>query len=294
MARALGRGRLTIVANVGDDLEWMGLRVCPDLDSILYSLAGLWDRERGWGIKRETFVVRESLRARGSLAALEWFGIGDRDLALHLARTDLLSTGRTLGAATREIASRLGVADAELVPASDALSATKVRLRDGRALDFQEWYVREAARPAVAEIVHTRGPASPAFLDALGRAQTVVFAPSNPATSIGAILALRGVESAVRKAPRRIAVSPVVVARPSRSPAIAHHARARGAVLRAIGAKDSPASIAKCYAGLVDTFVLDEADRGQAAAIEKLGMSVELTDTLDEVKLARTLRDLVA
>jgi len=293
LAHALPPDTLTIVANVGDDLDWMGLRVCPDLDSITYALAGLWHRERGWGRRDETFVVRGALHALGKSESPSWFGVGDRDLALHLERTRLLREGRTLSEATREICGRLGVKGATVIPAADRPSPTWLRLRDERTVEFQEWYVREAARPEVIETVLARGPAAPAALDALAAADAVVFAPSNPMTSIGAILALEGMREAVSRAPRRIAVSPVVAARPSTSPTIEHHARARARTLRAVGCQDKPASIAGQYADLVTTFVLDEADRAESKAIESLGLAVEVGDTLDDEKLAEKLRALL-
>src|SRR5262249_36106833 len=122
LARALGRGRLTVVANVGDDLEWMGLRVCPDVDSIVYALARAWDRERGWGTRGGTFRVRD---ARASLGAPSWFGIGDVDLSLHLARTRLLASGASLTEATRHLSRSIGVTGVAIVPASDRRAPTR-------------------------------------------------------------------------------------------------------------------------------------------------------------------------
>lgn len=290
LARAIGPRRLTVIANVGDDLEWMGLRVCPDLDSILYALAGVWDAERGWGRKGETFAVRAALE---SLGASGWFGIGDRDLALHLERTLYLRSGKSLTEAIRSVARRLGVRGAEVVPASDRLAPTRLVLRDGRRLDFQEWYVRERARPPIARTLPSRAAASAAALRALAAADAVILGPSNPITSIGAILALRGVRAGVRAAGRSIAVSPVAARRRSRDPAIAHHARARRRVLEAEGLSDRPASIVQCYAGLVDCFVLDRSDHREVKAIERVGMEPVLTDLLDPHRLAQALARLV-
>ena len=293
LARELEPRALTVVANVGDDLDWMGLRVSPDLDSIVYSLAGLWHRERGWGRRDETFVVRAALHGLGRAEAPSWFGVGDRDLALHLLRSRMLGDGKTLTSATSDIAKRLGVDSAAVVPASDEPSATRVRLRDERTVDFQEWYVRDAARPEVVETLLSTSPASPAALEALSRAEAVVFAPSNPVTSIGAILALGGMREAVARAPRRIAVSPVAAGRPSQNPTVEHHARARARVLRAIGCQDRPAAIAGRYGELVTHFVIDEADRAEGPAISKLGLEVGVCDTLDDDVLARAVAKLV-
>ena len=289
LVRELDARTVTIVANVGDDIDWMGLRVCPDMDSITYALAGVWHRERGWGRRDETFAVRDAMRTIGHPDAPSWFGVGDRDLALHLERTRMLREGKTLTATTREIVSRLGVEAATVLPASDEPSATRVRLRDGRTLGFQEWYVREAARPEVVETLLAATPASPAALAALGSADVVVCAPSNPVTSIGAILAHDGMRAAIARAPRRLAVSPVAAERPSDNPTIEHHARARARLLHAIDCDDRPAAIAKHYGDLLTHFVVDEADRGEAPPISKLGLKVAVCDTLDDDALARAL-----
>jgi len=286
LSEAVGRERLTVIANVGDDLEWMGLRVCPDLDSIVYALAGSWDRERGWGRVGETFRVRDAL---GALGAPSWFGVGDGDLSLHLARSLLLGSGKSLGEATRNLSRRLGVRGVLVVPASDRWAQTRFVTRDGRRLAFQEWYVREHARPRIRRVVLSRAAASRAALGVLRRADAVVLGPSNPVTSIGAILALRGVVAAVRRAKLRIAISPVVRRRPWRSASVAHHARARARVLEAEGQRDRAVAIAARYADLVDWFVLDEADEAEASAIRRIGLQVVLADLLDEERLSRTL-----
>ena len=286
LARVLGPGRLTVIANVGDDLEWMGLRVCPDLDSITYALAGLWNGRRGWGRRGETFQVREALAA---LDHRIWFGVGDRDLALHLTRTSLLRSGRTLTQATRGVVHRFGIRGVDVVPASDASARTRFRLSDGRVLGFQEWYVRERARPLVLETLLGRAPASASALQALGAADVVVLGPSNPITSLATMLALSGMKAAVGTVPRRIAVSPVVLGRSSSSRAIAHHARARRRVLHAAGGRDRPDSIARRYAGLVETFVVDRRDEAQADGVRRAGLEPVLSELLDERMLARTI-----
>jgi LPPG:FO 2-phospho-L-lactate transferase len=291
LGREVGPGRLSVVANVGDDLDWQGVRVCPDLDSIAYALAGLWDGDRGWGRRDETFNVREGLERLG---AATWFGVGDRDLALHLERTRLLRAGRSLTQASAELARRLGIRGVALLPASDRPSPTRLRLHDGRTLPFQEWYVREHAEPEVEETLLGGGPASAEALSAVDGADCVVFAPSNPLTSIGAILALEGMAAAVRRVPVRIAVSPVVLGRPSGSTAIAHHARAREQVMRAAGGEDRPASIAARYRDLADRFVLDLTDGSEAEEIRRLGLRVEPADVLDDGALARVLARLAA
>jgi LPPG:FO 2-phospho-L-lactate transferase len=291
LGRALGARRLTVIGNVGDDLWWMGLRVCPDLDSITYAAAGLWDAKRVWGRRGETFRACEALAAVGAPA---WFHVGDADLALHLQRTRLLGCGRTLTEVTEQIARRLGVRAVSVVPASDEPAATRFVLRGGGEMAFQEWYVRRRARPALARTMLSRKAASAAALAALDVCDAVVLGPSNPVTSVGAVLALRGMTAAVRAVRRRIAVSPVVIGRRSDDRGVAHHTRARRAVLAAEGGRDRHAAIAARYRGLVDTFVLDRSDRDEADAIRRLGIEPVLADVLEAATLARTLRMLAS
>ena len=292
LSREIGSGRLSVVANVGDDLDWLGLRVCPDLDSIAYALAGLWHGDRGWGRRDETFNVRDGLERLG---APTWFAVGDHDLALHLERTRLLRSGSSLTEASAELARRLGTrGGVTLLPASDLPSPTRLRLCDGRTLTFQEWYVREHAVPEVEETLLAGGSASPAVRSALAAADAVIFAPSNPLTSIGTILALDGMASAIRSVPIRIAVSPVVLGKASTSASIAHHSRARQRVLRAAGGKDRPSSIAARYRDFVEAFVIDAADGSEADEIRRLGLRVEPADVLDDGALARVLGRLAA
>ncbi len=272
-----------MIANVGDDLDWMGLRVCPDLDSILYALAGLWDGERGWGRRGETFRVQLAL---GRFARDNWFGIGDADLSLHLARTTRLRAGATLGAAMARVGRRLGVRGVNVIPASDERCETRIRLADGRVVAFQEWYVRDRAEPRVRETLHARGRPAGAALLALRRAAAVIFAPSNPVSSIEPILALAGMRAAVGSVPVRIAVSPVVCRTASADESVHHHARARRRLLGAQGRRDTPTDIARGYAGLVGRFLLDRVDASEAPAIRRAGIQPVLADLLDGEALA--------
>jgi LPPG:FO 2-phospho-L-lactate transferase len=282
-------GHLSVIANTGDDLTWFGLRVCPDVDAILYSLAGLWNAEAGWGRRGETFRTRDALTDLGSPP---WFNVGDLDLALHLLRTELLRSGKTLTEATRELARRLRVQGATVIPASDQPQETHVVLQDGRLLHFQEWYVKESARPPVRQVRVPHGPASPAALDALRHADAVILGPSNPASSIGPILSRHGLTDLVRQVRCRIAVSPVVLGISPPDAAVSHHARARQQLLTPGGAEDTPEGIAKLYAGLVQYFVLDRTDSSQVSEIEQLGLNPVTCDLLDSAQLARTLADL--
>jgi LPPG:FO 2-phospho-L-lactate transferase len=273
---ALGSGRLTVIANVGDDLDWLGLRVCPDIDSVLYALAGVWDTERGWGRRDETWAVRDALGDG------QWFNVGDRDLATHIRRTDLVRRGSTLTNATAALAEGLGADGVTVLPASDEPAETHVVTADGRRLHFQEWYVREHAEPELAAVEHAAAPAAPAALAALAAADRVIVGPSSPVASIEPILALQGMRAAVAAVPERIAVSPVVAAVEPADAGARHHARARERLLAAQGCAHEPAAIAARYAQLVQCFVLDRAD---AAAIE----GAVLGELLDPAALAVTL-----
>lgn len=286
MSEIVPSGKLTVIANVGDDLTWFGLRICPDVDSILYSLAGLWNQAAGWGLRGETFRVRDTLAA---LNSQPWFNVGDLDLAFHLLRTDLLRSGLTLTEATRELARRLRIQHVKVIPASDQPRETHVVLEDGRVLHFQEWYVKESAQPPVRQVQVSRGPASPAALEALHDADTVILGPSSPVASVGPILALDGVRDAVQRAPCRIAVCPVVLGVGPTDNAVSHHARARQRLLAAEGAVDAPVDIAKRYAGLVQHFVLDRTDTQYVTEIRRLALNPVTCDLLSPNELANLL-----
>jgi LPPG:FO 2-phospho-L-lactate transferase len=282
-------GQLSVIANTGDDLTWFGLRICPDVDAILYSLAGLWNAEAGWGRHGESFRTRDALT---DLSARPWFNVGDLDLAFHLLRTELLHTGMTPTEVTRELTRRLRVQGVTVIPASDQPHETHVALLDGRLLHFQEWYVRESALPLVQEVRIPHGSASPAALEALRRADAVVIGPSNPVSSIEPILTRHGLTDLMRQVRCRIAVCPVVLGISSSDAGISHHARARERLLSAAGAVDTPEGIARLYAGLVQHFVLDAADSAQVPEIKRIGLNPVTCDLLNPTELARTLADL--
>jgi LPPG:FO 2-phospho-L-lactate transferase len=279
-------GHLRVIANVGDDLTWFGLRVCPDVDSILYSLAGLWNQTAGYGVRGETFHTLDRL---SDLDCRPWFNVGDRDLALHLLRTAFLQSGLTLTEATQELARRLGIQDVEVIPASDEPGETHVVLEDGRVLHFQEWYVKERGQPPVRQVRMARGSASPAALEALYTADTVILGPSSPVASVGPILALDEVRDAVLRAARRIAVCPVARHTGPVSDAVAHHSGARQRLLAAEGAADAPVDIAERYADLVQHFVLDRRDDRYLTAIRRLGLNPVTCDLLSPSELAGVL-----
>src|SRR5579884_591342 len=205
----LAPGQLSIIVNTGDDLTWWGLHVSPDLDSVMYGLAGMLSRERGWGIEGETLAC---LEAAGRLGLPTWFQLGDRDLALHLARTELLRSGKTLSEATADLGHRLGIA-AAVLPMTDARVETRVRTSAGE-LHFQEYFVRERHRPeplAVRFAGVEKSQPAPGVLAAIAAAEAIVIAPSNPITSIGPILAVPGIRAALRRTTAPVAaISPII------------------------------------------------------------------------------------
>jgi LPPG:FO 2-phospho-L-lactate transferase len=268
-------GGVVVVGNTGDDLRMHGLAVSPDLDSVAYTLAGLADEERGWGLSGETWNVGEALARLGEPG---WFALGDRDIATHLLRTRLLAEGATLSAATAEVCRRLGV-PVRLLPMSDQRVETRVEVDgpDGpEDLGFQEWWVGRQARDPVRRVRFegvARARPAPGVLEAIATANGIVLCPSNPVVSIAPILAVPGVRDAIQAAPCRVvAVTPIVGGAPVRGMA--------DRLLPAWGVEVSARGVAGLYAGLADAFVLDAVDAGQAGDVTALGLEAVVVPTL--------------
>ena len=266
---------VAVIVNTGDDLELHGLAVSPDLDTVMYTLAGLANDETGWGVRDETWSTGAMLERYG---AETWFGLGDRDMATHIRRTQLRRSGLTLTAATAELAARLEV-PARLLPMTDDAVRTEVRTPHGW-LEFQEYFVKRGQEDEVLEI-RRRGiedaKPTPQALEAVAAADLIVIAPSNPFVSVGTILALTGMLEALRSAPAPIvAVSPVVGGAALRGPA--------DKMLRSLGGTASAAGVVEHYRGhypgLVDVFVLDEIDAAEVPALEASGARIELLPTV--------------
>ena len=282
---ALPPGDLTVIANVADDTERFGLLVCPDLDTILYTLAGLADREQGWGVAGDTFTALGQLARYGEDA---WFRVGDADLATHVRRDHLLRDGASLTDATAAMSTALGVTS-HLVPATDQRLRTLLQT-DAGELDFQAYFVQRGQRDAVRAVRFEGADAarpSPAAAAALSTAGLVVIGPSNPIVSIGPILAVPGMREALLASPgRRIGVSGIVAGRALRGPA--------DRMLTSLGHESSALGVARLYSGLVQRFVIDESDAALQPAIEALGMAVSVLPTVmrtddDRAGLARAL-----
>jgi LPPG:FO 2-phospho-L-lactate transferase len=249
---------LTVIVNTADDWEHLGLHISPDVDTVLYTLAGIVSEERGWGIEGDTWTALAMLERYGLPA---WFRLGDRDLATHLARTGWLREGRRLTDVTAALAQALGVVP-RVLPMSDAPVRTFVHTASGR-LPFQDYFVRRGARDPVQRIeldgIEDAAP-SPEVLDAIRRSTLIIVAPSNPLVSVGPILGLRGMEAALSdSAALRIAVTPLVRGAAIKGPTVE--------MLRGAGMRADPAAVAALYARFLDVFVLDVRDRGSADAV---------------------------
>ncbi len=283
-------GRLTVVVNTADDTERHGLLVMPDHDTVMYTLAGLANRELGWGLEGETFATAEMLRRYGEET---WFRLGDRDLATHIVRTRRLAGGERLTDVCLGLQRSLDV-PARILPMTDDPVRTQVRSDEGW-LEFQDYFVRLHQQPQVRE-VRFRGAeqatATREVLDAIGSASAIVVAPSNPIVSIGPILAVGGVSEALAAARSRgvpiIAVSGIVGGKALKGPA--------DRMLASLGHEASALGVARLYAGWADTFLLDNLDAALGPAVEALGMRVLITDTImsDDAARARLAGEILA
>jgi LPPG:FO 2-phospho-L-lactate transferase len=262
---------LTVIANVGDDFELHGLHVSPDIDALLYTLGGLIDAERGWGIRGDTTTAHAMLERYGEPA---WFTVGDADLATHVERTRRLRDGQSLTDATAAMAAALGI-ETRILPATDDRFRTKLDTDEGR-LDFQDYFVRRHQEPEVRAVIPEGAESarpSAGVLEAIAGAELVVIGPSNPFVSIGPILELPGVGEALAAASAPIiAVSPIVAGRALKGPA--------DRMMASLGHEATALGVARIYAGMADRFILDEADADLAADVEALGMAAGVLPTV--------------
>jgi len=276
---------LTIIVNTGDDLLWWGLYVSPDIDSITYVLADLLSRERGWGVKGDTFFC---LQAMGQLGQPIWFHAGDRDLAVHILRSKLLAEGKTLSEVTTEICDKLGV-KARILPMSNSRVETRVGTPIGE-LSFEEYFVQRWYQDPV-ESIRFAGAAdaepAPGVIEAILGADIVLVAPSNPVTSIGPILAVPGVRDALQRTSGRVAaVSPIVAGAAVAGPA--------GILMASQGLAVSVAGVAQAYHDFLDMLIIDERDAESTGELRKGGLRVHIANTImrtteDKVDLANSV-----
>ena len=269
LAQCLAAEALTVVVNTGDDFEWFGLTVCPDLDTVLYTLAGVENRKQGWGRAYDTGHV---IGALGPMGGPTWFRIGDRDLAIHLRRSELLWKGHTLTEVTHVLAEALGVGP-RVLPMTDDELRTRVITTEGE-LDFQDYFVKRACEPRVVGFRFEgaeSAQASQDVLHALEEAELVVVCPSNPYVSLDPILSLPGVRERVRSR-AALAVSPIIGGATVKGPA--------AKMMRELGLEPGVREIARHYAGTVRGLVIDTADAGDAPEIEALGLRVRAAPSL--------------
>ena len=273
LAAALPPGALSVIVNTADDFEHLGFSISPDLDTVMYTLAGLENAEQGWGLRDETWNTMAALEKLGGET---WFRLGDRDLATHIERTRRLATGEPLAVVTARLAWALGVRT-HLLPMSDSQVRTVVETDEG-TLAFQDYFVRRRCEPRLLEVRFAgseRARAAPWCIEALAdpALEAIVLAPSNPYVSVAPIFAVSELARAIeqRRAPL-VAVSPIVGGKAIKGPA--------AKMMAELGVEVSALGIARHYAGRIDGLVIDDADRALAPLIEALGMAVQVTDTI--------------
>jgi len=296
LRQAVPEAEITVIGNTGDDITLFGLRICPDLDTVMYTLGGGINEDQGWGRDGETFGIRAELAAYG--ASPDWFTLGDRDFATHILRSQLLAEGRPLSAVT-EVLCRRWRPGVRLLPMSDDPVETHVVLAgpgERQVVHFQEWWVRMHAETPAAQITASgadRARSAPGVLDAIGAADVVLFPPSNPVVSIGTILAVPGIRAAVA-AKTVAAVSPIIGGSPVRGMA--------DACLAAIGVDTSAAAVAAHYGpGLIDGWLVDDQDKATVdilgddpalAGIEVRALPLYMRDLPATTAIARAALDL--
>jgi LPPG:FO 2-phospho-L-lactate transferase len=262
---------VTVIVNVGDDLEVHGLHVSPDLDTLLYTLGGLGDDERGWGRAGETWNASETIELLGGEA---WFQLGDRDIGLHLVRTEALRGGEPLSAVTTRLARSVGL-EVRLLPATDDRLRTRIRTPAGE-FEFQEWFVARGHRDKVNEVLYDGAAAArpaPGVLEALEAAELIAIAPSNPFVSIGPIVAVPEIRAALeRRRGQVVAVSPLIGGRAVKGPA--------DAMFTTLAGGTGAAQVTDCYRDLAAALVIDEADATDAEAVADRGVRPLVTTTL--------------
>ena len=262
---------LTVIVNTGDDIEWWGLHVSPDIDSVLYGLSDLLSKDRGWGVDNDSFRCLERMKRLGQPS---WFSLGDLDLATHLTRTAMLRAGRSLSRATAELARKMGIR-ARVLPMSDERVSTMLGTAKG-TLTFQEYFVRERHHIEVRRVrfvgAHRAHPA-PGVIESIETAEAIILAPSNPVTSIGPILAVPGIRDALRQTKAKVAaVSPIVGGAAVSGPA--------GQLMEMMGWASSIAGVARAYEDFLDVLIADRADEGEASAVHTPSLRVVCTNTI--------------
>jgi LPPG:FO 2-phospho-L-lactate transferase len=283
LSRALDAEALTVIVNTGDDFIHWGLAISPDLDTVMYTLAELADDERGWGLEGETFFALERVRRYGGD---DWFGIGDRDLATHLLRTEALARGETLSDVTARLCRAVGVR-ARVLPMADEPCRTLIETEANGTLPFQRWFVQHRAVPRVVKVTFDGDPPpAPGVLAAIATAELVVIGPSNPYVSIDPILTRPGVQEALAQRPV-VAVSPIVGGRAVKGPL--------AEMIPALtGASPSAAAVARHYAGLLAGIVVERGDEAAVTALPAHATDTVMRSRADRERLAREVLEFAA
>jgi LPPG:FO 2-phospho-L-lactate transferase len=278
LARALPRGSMTAIVNTGDDFVHLGLHVSPDLDTVMYTLAGLAHEERGWGLAEETFAGLSMIKRYGGP---DWFALGDRDLATHLLRSEALREGEPLSAITARLCGALGI-EHPILPMSDEPVRTMIETKTEGTLPFQQWFVRRRAEPAVRAVRYDGGRTpAPGVIDAIDACDVVVLGPSNQYVSVDPILCLDGVREAIARRPV-VALSPIVAGAAIKGPL--------ATMIRDLtGEAASAGAVARHYGGLIRAMVVERGDEQTVASIPVLGTSTIMRSREDRLRLAREI-----
>ncbi len=271
LVRVMDPGKLTVVVNTGDDIEFFGLHISPDIDIVTYTLAGVVNPEAGWGFANDTFACLGALR---EFQYEDWFHLGDRDLATHIHRTSLMRQGGSLTQITETIRNRFSLRP-RILPMTDDPVATQIGTNKG-VLHFQEYLVKRKARDRVRKVLFAgikKARPTPEVLKAIRDADGIIICPSNPIVSIGPILALNGIREALQKTRAKIlAISPIVAGKPIKGPA--------AKIMSGLGMKVSATQVARIYQDFLDLFIIDQADRRLEKEIDSPGCRVVVTDTI--------------
>jgi len=285
LVRIVSEKEVTVIVNTGDDIELYGLHISPDLDIIMYTLAGIVDEEKGWGIRGDTFHCLETLQKYGHET---WFNLGDRDLATHIYRTHQLKHGLSLSEVTSRLCQALGLS-VKILPMTNDRFATKIATESG-AIHFQEYLVKRGAQDKVMNVVFEGAEEvqpAPGVVGSILKSDMVIICPSNPIVSIGTILSVKNVRNALRETKARVvAISPIVGGRPIKGPA--------DKLMQGLGLDVSAYSVAKLYQDFLDAFIIDRVDEAEKEHIESLGAEVVVTNTImknleDKMQLAKAV-----
>jgi LPPG:FO 2-phospho-L-lactate transferase len=284
LVKVYSKEDITIVVNTGDDIELYGLHISPDIDIVSYTLAGIVDEEKGWGIKNDTFCWLETMQKYGYET---WFKIGDKDLATHFYRTQLLKKGYSLTEITSKIRRHLGLS-IRILPMTDDWFQTKI-VTDKGVMHFQEYMVKRGTQDKVTNVVFDgaeKAKPAPGVIDSILDAELIIVCPSNPIVSIGSILSVKNVRKALSETKAKVvAISPIICGAPLKGPA--------DKLMQGLGLEVSAYSVANLCRDFVDTFIIDNMDRDEKGRIEKLGLKVVATNTImktiqDKIRLAET------